>query len=676
MQEITSHHGLLPNKDAKTILANYDMLLLAARCGVFTLDAQHCFVAVSATMQQLLGFTAAHLNGMCVLDIVHSSWRAQIEEQLQGGGSLQIAEVPLQTAQGAICWVRLTGLSDDESETLQCMAQDVTVQREYTNELLLRNRAIDATSSGIWIADATLPNLAMTYINPGFETLTGYSVIDVLGENFHLLSGPDTDQAKAEMLETAIAEQRQLSVIMLSYRKNGTSFWNEMSVSPVFDDFGNLTHYIGISQDVSQKIEVLENLHILRQIDDELSDNLKLKYVCDMGLDALLRLSHAQTGSIAMIDDEGQWGVISMVGAYDHEHLEQLLHDGVGTVASACYQRQPMLILDVSQDRNYVPLLKDTVDQIVLPVVSHQRLIGVVTLEAQQADRLDQDRYQFAKLLTGRLAAYLDSARLYQRTQNQLDEITELYKKVQRLEQLKTDMIRIASHDLKNPLSGIMLSMQYFRADFDTMQPDYRDYLENINRAALKMQRIIQGILSLERIEQVADEEGGQVFDLGQLLRKTIDEQRDDIRRKKQKLRQQITPEPLKIFGDPIQLHEALANLLSNANKYTPKSGQITISVRKVEDTAQVRIRDNGYGIPEGQQANLFTPFFRAKSDETDKVEGTGLGLHLVKNIVERHEGEMFFESIYGEGSTFGFNLPLTDKDNWASEVTGSTVVG
>jgi signal transduction histidine kinase len=96
--------------------------------------------------------------------------------------------------------------------------------------------------------------------------------------------------------------------------------------------------------------------------------------------------------------------------------------------------------------------------------------------------------------------------------------------------------------------------------------------------------------------------------------------------------------------------------------KYTPREGKITVTLKVEKDTAQLRIRDTGYGIPEDQQERLFSPFFRARTNETRFIEGTGLGLHLVKNIIVRHEGEMIFESVYGEGSTFGFDIPLTGK--------------
>jgi signal transduction histidine kinase len=100
-------------------------------------------------------------------------------------------------------------------------------------------------------------------------------------------------------------------------------------------------------------------------------------------------------------------------------------------------------------------------------------------------------------------------------------------------------------------------------------------------------------------------------------------------------------------------------NLISNAIKYTPNNGMIDVSLTKANKMAKIRVKDNGFGIPQGQQDRLFTPFYRVHTDETESIEGTGLGLHLVKNIIIRHDGTMYLESTYGEGSTFGFDMPL-----------------
>jgi two-component system, OmpR family, phosphate regulon sensor histidine kinase PhoR len=124
-----------------------------------------------------------------------------------------------------------------------------------------------------------------------------------------------------------------------------------------------------------------------------------------------------------------------------------------------------------------------------------------------------------------------------------------------------------------------------------------------------------------------------------------------------------ITDKQLIVSGDDAQLHEAIVNLINNAIKYTPEGGKIQVKLQKQNNEALFEVVDNGYGIPVNMQEKLFQPFYRVISVETQHIEGTGLGLHLVKNIIERHGGEMHFQSDHGEGSTFGFVMSLIEAD-------------
>jgi two-component system, OmpR family, phosphate regulon sensor histidine kinase PhoR len=118
------------------------------------------------------------------------------------------------------------------------------------------------------------------------------------------------------------------------------------------------------------------------------------------------------------------------------------------------------------------------------------------------------------------------------------------------------------------------------------------------------------------------------------------------------------------VTGDEAQLQEAFVNILMNAIKYTPANGRIQIRLRQQDAFALLEIQDSGFGIPDELQPNLFRPFYRAKTQDTANIPGTGLGLHLVKNIIERHQGRMIFQSTYGSGSTFGFILPLSTSQS------------
>jgi phosphoserine phosphatase RsbU/P len=127
-------------------------------------------------------------------------------------------------------------------------------------QLELKDRALAATSEGITIADVRLPDNPLIYANAGFERLTGYSVGEVLGRNCRFLQGPGTDPATVETLRNAIRDKREITVQLLNYRKDGKPFWNRLSITPVEDASGTVTHFIGVQSDVTTEKEANDAL--------------------------------------------------------------------------------------------------------------------------------------------------------------------------------------------------------------------------------------------------------------------------------------------------------------------------------------------------------------------------------------------------------------------------------
>jgi signal transduction histidine kinase len=220
-------------------------------------------------------------------------------------------------------------------------------------------------------------------------------------------------------------------------------------------------------------------------------------------------------------------------------------------------------------------------------------------------------------------------------------------------------MIRIAAHDLRNPLAAVMGYLELLTGHLDKQgDATALGYLDEATKGAGRMRKIMTDILSLERIEAAAANPKIELFDLRMIVRAVCDEQLFAARVKDQRLTVEAQVPPLVIEGDSAQIREAISNLVNNAIKYTQEQGLICVTLRLEDRLIIFEVEDNGYGVRADQQDRLFEPFFRARSVETRDIEGTGLGLHLVKNIIERHGGRMRFKSEYQKGSTFGFELP------------------
>jgi diguanylate cyclase (GGDEF)-like protein/PAS domain S-box-containing protein len=140
----------------------------------------------------------------------------------------------------------------------------------------LLESVILASREGVVIADFGLPDRPLIYVNPGFESMTGYSAEEVVGRNCRFLQGDDHDQPELEVLRTAVREERHCVVKLRNYRKDGTVFWNELSISPVRDDADRVTHYVGIQKDITERVEaqtqLLEKQRELERINHQLRE--------------------------------------------------------------------------------------------------------------------------------------------------------------------------------------------------------------------------------------------------------------------------------------------------------------------------------------------------------------------------------------------------------------------
>jgi len=134
------------------------------------------------------------------------------------------------------------------------IGRDITERKRAEEALRLRDRALESSVNAIMITDATHPDSPIIYVNPAFERNTGYSVAEALGRNPRFLLGADTQQAAIETLRAALREQREASALLRNYRKDGTLFWNELRIAPVRDDAGRTTHFVGVQNDVTERV--------------------------------------------------------------------------------------------------------------------------------------------------------------------------------------------------------------------------------------------------------------------------------------------------------------------------------------------------------------------------------------------------------------------------------------
>lgn len=442
---------------------------------------------------------------------------------------------------------------------------------------------------------------------------------------------------------------------------------------PVRDAYGAVVAGMVLVEDVTARFQDAELLRqhmelliALRRVNAELTERLDVDYVLEMALDIAMRLSVARVGIIRLLED-GQVTRHHIAGAYPAAFVRGGYRQIRGVVHRVLQTHQGVLLTDVSADPDYIANVPNMRAQMTLPLVSRDVLVGVLNLETDRPQHFTPEVFEFLKMLTDRVAVALDNARLYDTAQRQLAELRDLYDRVSRLEQLKSDMIRIAAHDIRNPVGVISGYMQLLR---DSASAEQMPHVQVVMSATQRIEAITNDILSLQRIEHAADNSAHALVDLTTLLRQLCQECHDQAQLKGLWCESELPEAPVLVYGDAPQLYEAASNLVDNAIKYTPTGGTVQVSLQTDGEQATVRVSDTGFGIPPELQARLFQPFFRARIREAREIEGTGLGLNLVKNIVERHGGQVMFHSVYQQGSTFGFNLPAVPADSLTREQT------
>jgi two-component system NtrC family sensor kinase len=239
------------------------------------------------------------------------------------------------------------------------------------------------------------------------------------------------------------------------------------------------------------------------------------------------------------------------------------------------------------------------------------------------------------------------------------------------LDRMKSEFVATVSHDLKAPLTVIYGYVELLQQALPDLGDFARTSLQEIQASAARMRDLITTLLDLAQIEAGFDQVQQTcsvrsiILDALQLHRLTANDKNITL--------QVDVPESLPtVQGHPVRLGQAVNNLLVNALKYTPPAGRVTVSARAGDDQITVRVADTGPGIPIAKQAGLFSKFYRLDVRGADEEEGHGLGLAIVRSVVEAHGGRVWVDSTAGEGSTFGFALPITNAQDARGDAKGA----
>jgi PAS domain S-box-containing protein len=317
----------------------------------------------------------------------------------------------------------------------------------------LLGRAVAASSNGIVITDPKVPDNPIVYVNPAFEEISGYSADEVLGHNCRFLQADDRDQPALDELREALTEGRECRVVLRNYRKDGTPFWNELYVSPVHDEDGRLTNFVGVQNDVTERrrieeerdlllvkeqlaraeaVEVRRRLALLAAAGPSLSASLDYEETLE-GITRLLVPELADWCLLDMVDDNGS--VNQLAAAHAEEEKEDLLRrlrehrqfgEGDPGTSEVLRTGQSVLLPDLPDPTFYeralgrgehldIVLRLEPRSLMCVPLLARGRTMGAITLvlSSRSERRYDREDLLLAENLAYRCALAADNARLY-----------------------------------------------------------------------------------------------------------------------------------------------------------------------------------------------------------------------------------------------------------------------
>jgi predicted ATPase/signal transduction histidine kinase/CheY-like chemotaxis protein/tRNA A-37 threonylcarbamoyl transferase component Bud32 len=302
-----------------------------------------------------------------------------------------------------------------------------------------------------------------------------------------------------------------------------------------------------------------------------------------------------------------------------------------------------------------------------LPLIHQGQVTGILYLENNLAtDVFTPTRIEILRLLSSQAAIALENALLYERVQQRTDELALAAAEAQaarsaaeQANELKSQFLANMSHELRTPLNSIInFTLILSTGRRGPLNEGQLDFLNRVLQSGEHLLGLINDILDLSKIEAGRMELYKETIDLAEVVPNVLETAAGLTKGRSIILREEIAPDLPPIEGDRTRIRQILLNLLSNAAKFT-EQGSITVRVTQEDHELVVQVVDTGIGIAAEHLGEIFEEFRQVEGASNRRYEGTGLGLTIVRRLVELHNGRIWVESTPGVGSTFSFSLPI-----------------
>jgi PAS domain S-box-containing protein len=632
------------------------------------------FIRVNHVLCEIVGYRADELTGLTFQDITHAD---DLNADLELAGQLYRGEIPRYQLEkryihkdGAIVQVMLSrSILRDRSGLPICyiaQIEDITARKRLEEEL----RLSEAKSTGIISisADAIVSIDAaqhITLFNEGAQKIFGYSKTEAIGAPLGILIPERLRAAHGEHVSAFAATHgaaRRMGAsgaTIVGRRKNGEEFPADAAISTLQVNGSRVLTVV--LRDVTEQKRIENEQRFLAEIGPALANTLDYEET----LSCIAGISVRHLSDICIVDVVDDTGALRRlrVASRDPSHAkvrDALLHFPLDSrrpqlVRSALESRQAVLVQHPApEDIGAVAQHDDDrrgrhtrqlQSVIVIPLVAHGRVLGAMSFLSVPPSRMfELEDVRLMNQLAERAALAIENARLYSAAQRAI--------------QVREEVLGIVAHDLRNPLATIVLEGEFIRRNAALLPPDCRESAEAITRAASRMNHLIADLLDVTRLEAGRLPIEPKRLSSTQVVADAFEHHQALASSRGIELRATLPAALPDIWADRDRLLQVFDNLIGNAVKFTQSGGLVTVEAVPRDSHLLFSVADSGPGIPLEDHAHLFDRFWQGREA---RYSGAGLGLPIVKGIVDAHCGNVWVESAPGRGSTFFFTIPTAE---------------
>lgn len=535
------------------------------------------------------------------------------------------------------------------------------------------------------------------YMNPAAETLTGYRLDEVQGAPLHDFihhTRPDGSHYPLEQcpIDRAAPADMQEQGEEVFVHRDGSFYPVHFTASPVRRD-GNVVGTVIEVRDARPRLQQEREREALHAIGSLILQELDQEKIVDAVTDAATRLTGARFGAFfyTVRDEDGESYTLYTISGVPKEHFSQFplprathlfgpTFRGEGAIRSADIRSDPRygrMAPHHGMPAGHLPVRS----YLAVPVsLGNGEVIGGLFFGHEETGRFTESHERLVETLAAQAAIGLNKASLYQealyaRRRAELDalEKQKLYEEAARANEAKDHFLATVSHELRTPLTSILGWAQMLGSGKldDAMR---ERAVTTIERNARSQAQIVEDLLDISRIVNGKLRLNVQLFSPQVAVDAALEALRPAAAAKNISLQRVLDPAAGPVSGDPERLQQIVWNLLSNAVKFTPKGGCVQLTVSKVDSNVQIVVSDNGAGIPAEHLSTIFDTFTQVDPTSTRKQGGLGLGLAIVRKLVELHGGHVKASSPgLGMGTAITVTLPLAAiKAESAASETGT----